>query len=184
MAFLRTSRQVYSECRDLIYIGNTFAFHEGFTLDLWASKALSAYQRGLVRRVQVDGWMYEEYDPGSRVQENTLQSLTGLESFMVAVTNTYETFHKSRLNNSRDGIIIHRCNNGGCKGSSFEWRIQGSTGGEGKAAFKEGVVKVIVDKLESGWNDIQELERLVRGNVEAILGAGCVDDMCKMRSRH
>lgn len=121
--------------------------------------------------------MNEEYDPGSRVQASTLQSLRGLESLVVAVTNTYQPLHKSWLRNA----ILE------CHKDNAQQRARNSTGvlvdpgplacetaASGGGSAKGRVVKVIFDRLENGWCDVEEAQGLLRSCIEGMLGAvGC-----------
>lgn len=153
--FLQTCRQIYTETRDLVYTSNTFAFHEGHTLDLFLSKCLSTSQRKLITSVQLDGWMSEDFDPGRTVRHGTLQRLTGLRRLLVAVTNVHLgrwrlQLHSTKVVNKPQQHIL---------GQETE-----------KGLGKRGVVKVTVDRLLRGHSDPVELEELVRKNVEAELG--------------
>jgi hypothetical protein len=155
VSFLQTCRQIYSESRDLVYTSNTFAFHEGNTLDLFLSKCLSTAQRALITSIQLDGWNGDDYDPGSKARPETLRHLTGLKSLCVAVTNTYLNHHVLRFYPMPDTV------------ESGKWHPEVvMQKGEGQS----DVVKVTVDPLVSGSVEVVELEQLVKRNVEAALG--------------
>lgn len=153
--FLQTSRQIYTETRDLIYTSNTFAFHEGHTLDLFFSKCLSTPQRKLITSVQLDGWMGEDYDPGKSVRHGTLRRLTGLRSLLVAVMCPHYGCYLLHTH------IIKQP-------SKPAQHILGQETESGVG--KRGVVKVTVDRVPGATTDAAELEGLVKANVEAELG--------------
>ena len=159
--FLRTCRQVYAETRDLIYTSNTFAFHEGSTLDLFLSKALSTSQRSLISGMQLDSWISDTYSPGECTRASTLRSLIGLQTLLVAVTNDSSISGQLRLRpRSASGMGIPR-----------EWEWETIVGEKTETRVgRSGIVKVTVDRVEGGKSDAVQLEQAVCRNVEARLG--------------
>lgn len=154
--FLQTCRQIYTETRDLIYATNTFAFHEGNTLELFLSKCLTPPQRHLITRLQLDGWMSDSFEPGQGIKTATLQRLTGLKSVSIAVTNAYFNIDMLR----REQYPHFAVGPGGpvlvAKRSDLQARSD--------------VVKVTVDRKPNGWCDALELEGLVKRNAEVAFG--------------
>jgi hypothetical protein len=140
-----------------VYTSNTFAFHEGNTLDLFLSKCLSSTQRSLISSIQLDGWDGEDYDPGRKVRPETLRHLKGLKALCIAVTNAYMNYNLSAFH-------FHSLGESGTLGIRIEEEKMQKSEGRGE------IVKVTVDRLENGWVEALELERLVKRNVEAALG--------------
>ena len=156
--FLQTCRQIYTEARDLIYTSNTFAFHEGHTLDLFVSKCLSSPQRKLITSVQLDGWMSEDYDPGKAVKHGTLRRFTGLRSLLVAVQSPHLGCFRLHTHYPRK------------VGAQLQ-QILGQETAEGVG--RRDVVRVTVDRSPGrtgATDDPAELEGLVRASVEAEMG--------------
>jgi hypothetical protein len=148
--FLQVCRQIYSEARDLVYATNTFAFHEGRTLELFLSKCLTLPQCHLITRIQLDGWMYADYDPGFNPRTRTLQQLTGLKSIDIATPNAYMAQCLSRI-------------------AFDDWKRGTINNNEDHVGSKD-IVRVTIDQDGKGFHNALETERLVKRNAEMAFG--------------
>lgn len=79
---LRTCRQIRKEASHLPYSTNTFAFHEGYTLDLFIYKGLRTPQKRQIRTIQADGCLTGPEEPYA-VKRRTVRMLKGLQSIQV-----------------------------------------------------------------------------------------------------
>ena len=84
VALLRVCRTIYEEAALIPYASNTFAFHEGHTLDLFISQSLSVTQREAIQSLQLEGGLMMNGHSAS-IQEGTISMLTGLRSLNVCL---------------------------------------------------------------------------------------------------
>ena len=87
VAFVQTCRQIHYEASPLIYTTNTFAFHEGRTLDLFFSKAIPARYSRLVQSIHADGWLAGRDEPYAMKEGGSVGMLEGLKRLHVCVPN-------------------------------------------------------------------------------------------------
>lgn len=59
LGLLRTCRQIHEEAYLIPYATNTFAFHEGLTLDLFLQRSLSARLKRAIRTIHADAFQDE-----------------------------------------------------------------------------------------------------------------------------
>ena len=91
----------------LLYATNTFAFHEGFTLGLFITKALSRKQSSQIRIIQTDGWISVSDQPVSIPREKILKlsGLRSLQAWMIFPTQCifwgFKSFKHLKLDSVR-----------------------------------------------------------------------------------
>ncbi|KAK4497555.1 hypothetical protein PRZ48_012006 [Zasmidium cellare] len=90
LGLLRVCRQIHHEAALVPYESNTFAFREGFALDLFFSEKLLPQQREAVKSIQLGDWSGDwiegvNVDACIRIRRSTILSLKNLSSVEICL---------------------------------------------------------------------------------------------------